>query len=86
MEYVFTFERTNEAMKAEFILNEAGLPVKVMNLPSTIKAGCGICLRLAEGYQDTARKLLQQKGLRDFGCYIRQMENGRSRYTPCHGG
>lgn len=46
MEIVITFETTNYAILAERIIIKNNIHVMVMPLPPSIKAGCGICLRI----------------------------------------
>jgi len=46
--YVLTFANTHTAIFAEKALLQAGYSVGVMPLPSSIKAGCGIALRVAD--------------------------------------
>ena len=48
MSYILTFANTHAAIFAEKALLQAGYPVGVMPLPSGIKAGCGIALRVAD--------------------------------------
>lgn len=48
MAYILTFANTHAAIFAEKALLQAGYPVGVMPLPSSIKAGCGIALRVAD--------------------------------------
>lgn len=47
MSYILTFASTHAAIFAEKALLQAGYPVGVMPIPSGIKAGCGIALRVA---------------------------------------
>ncbi|WP_088225111.1 DUF3343 domain-containing protein [Desulfosporosinus sp. FKB] len=46
MSYILTFANTHAAILAEKALLQAGYSVGVMPLPSGIKAGCGIALRV----------------------------------------
>lgn len=46
MSYILTFANTHASIFAEKALLQAGYPVRVMPLPSSIKAGCGIALRV----------------------------------------
>ncbi|WP_088189352.1 DUF3343 domain-containing protein [Desulfosporosinus sp. FKA] len=46
MSYILTFANTHAAIFAEKALLQAGYSVGVMPLPSGIKAGCGIALRV----------------------------------------
>lgn len=48
MSYILTFANTHAAILAEKALLQAGYPAGVMPLPSGIKAGCGIALRVAD--------------------------------------
>ena len=64
---------------------DANIPVKVMNIPSSIKAGCGISLRLAPPDFARAAELLRDKNLASSGYYQRVVENGKSQYTPYKG-
>ncbi|MCB8818519.1 DUF3343 domain-containing protein [Desulfosporosinus shakirovi] len=48
MTYILTFANTHKAIFAEKALLQAGYSVGVMPLPSGIKAGCGIALRVAD--------------------------------------
>lgn len=46
--YILTFPSTHMAIYAEKALLQAGFSVGVMPLPSSIKAGCGIALRVED--------------------------------------
>lgn len=48
MSYILTFAGTHAAIFAEKALLQAGHAVGVMPLPSGIKAGCGIALRVED--------------------------------------
>lgn len=48
MSYILTFSNTHAAIFAEKALLQAGYTVGVMPMPSGIKAGCGIALRVAD--------------------------------------
>ena len=85
MEIVLTFARTNETIHAERILLEAGLTIHVMPLPSAIRAGCGVCLRLPQQQLQEAAALLGQAGIPTESIYTRTVEGERSNYTLFHG-
>ena len=82
MEILIAFDTTTDAIGAENALIESNIPVKVMNIPSSIKAGCGICLRVAPQDFPRAAAALEEKRLPAAGCYTRIVENGKSQYTP----
>lgn len=61
MAYILTFANTHAAIFAEKALLQAGYSVGVMPLPSGIKAGCGIALRVADYIASKA--LLQENNI-----------------------
>ncbi|MDR3601642.1 MAG: DUF3343 domain-containing protein [Desulfosporosinus sp.] len=61
MAYILTFANTHAAIFAEKALLQAGYSVGVMPLPSGIKAGCGIALRVADHLASSA--LLLEKNI-----------------------
>ena len=77
MEYVIAFDRTNVAIKAEQNLLERKLNVSVIPIPSTIRAGCGICLRLGSDEIRPALRSLSKIsiGVGDMLLYSRVEEN-----------
>ena len=85
MEIVITFARTNETIHSERILEEAGLTVQIMPLPSVIRAGCGLCLRLPQKQVQNATALLEQANIPVQGLYTRMMTGRRSTYASYRG-
>lgn len=81
MEAVFTFKNTHDAIHGERILLDEGVAVKVMALPSSLGAGCGLCLRLPAEALDASRALLEQSGIVPEGTYFRHTENGKITYS-----
>lgn len=61
MSYILTFASTHGSILAEKTLLQAGYSVGVMPLPSGIKAGCGIALRVADHIG--AKALLQENNV-----------------------
>ena len=81
MEAVFTFTSTHDAIHGERLLLEAGVPVRVMALPSSIGAGCGLCLRVAADALESSRALLEGGGVIPEGRYLKETHDGRVTYT-----
>lgn len=80
-ELVFTFAGTSQAIWAEQVLLDAGVPVKVMPLPPLVGIGCGICLRVPVQDGKSVRKRLQEKQISCEQTYERKTESGKSIYT-----
>lgn len=81
MEIVLTFRTTHSAILGEKTLQEGGLDVKVMPLPMTLGAGCGICLRIAEEELPRARELLAAAEIAPQGWYEKRLLAGQTTYT-----
>lgn len=81
MEYILTFERTMDAIQGESCLLEGLLDVKVMSLPSSIQAGCGICLRVSPEQLAQACLILDSAHIVPGGLYQRTLVQGASQYT-----
>ncbi|AGA70698.1 Protein of unknown function (DUF3343) [Desulfitobacterium dichloroeliminans LMG P-21439] len=71
MEYVITFKSTNLAIQSERHLLGEKLHVKVMPLPSQIRAGCGIALRIPSEELGAALQILSDKRVEEFDLYSR---------------
>ncbi len=84
-ERLFTFASAGDAIRAERVLLDAGIPVKVMNLPSAIQAGCGLCLRVAPPRTEEARAALGKGGIIPGGLFTRTSADGQSCYEPYPG-
>jgi len=79
MEYIITFKTTNRAIKAEQCLLECDISVGVAPLPSQIKAGCGICLRIKPDQLEVALQILADN-VDEYGLYSRAMQDGKYTY------
>ena len=81
MEYILTFKSTNLAIKGEQFLLEQKLHVGVLPLPSKIRAGCGICLRIVPDEIKSALEALDERGIDEFGLYSRVPDGNHFAYT-----
>lgn len=79
-EIVFTFPDARNAMDAERILLDNGVPVRVMSRPSALGEGCGICLRVDPDKRDRAETVLRNGGIQTGGVFSKRRENGRTLY------
>ena len=82
MEILITFDSTTAAISAEKALMDAGIAVRVMNLPSSIRAGCGISLRVEPGDAALASQILKENKLDAGELFQRTIDKGRSQYKP----
>jgi hypothetical protein len=81
-EVVLTFHNTHEAISGERLLLMGGVKVRVMPLPSSLGAGCGLCLRVAPDELDGSRRLLKEAAINPHGLYLKGVEDGKTVYTP----
>jgi hypothetical protein len=63
MQCLIVFENTHAAIKAEKLLLAADMKVFVVPLPSSVRAGCGISLRVCQDHSDAAQTLLEAEGI-----------------------
>jgi hypothetical protein len=70
-EYIVCFESAAQAILAEESLVEGNFSVRVMPVPSGIRAGCGFCLRFIPEELERAVAFLSERGLVLTEAYIR---------------
>lgn len=63
---IFTFETTHQAMWAEEVTQEAGLPVEVAPAPAHVDAKCGLSLRTPTAHAGRVSEALTREGI-EFG-------------------
>ncbi|GHV02649.1 hypothetical protein FACS189485_03690 [Spirochaetia bacterium] len=63
IEVIAGFENVSRAIMAEQALTEQGFDVRVMPMPSGIRAGCGFCLRFLPEDIEKAAAFLRERGL-----------------------
>ena len=80
MEYIFTFNTTNIAIKAENTLLERNIEVTVMPLPSAIRAGCGISLKVESHMIGHVIEIFSQTGITEFDIYCKTIQNNQINY------
>ncbi len=81
MELVLTFSSTRGSIQAERLLLDGGVDARAMPLPSSIRAGCGIALRIAPEAFSAAERLLAP-AVPVEGVYARAVVDGVAIYTP----
>ncbi|MDR2947516.1 MAG: DUF3343 domain-containing protein [Candidatus Adiutrix sp.] len=79
-EIVFTFHSTHGAMAGEQALLTGGMAVRVMALPSSLGAGCGLCLRVAHADLEASRRLLAGAGIEPEGIFAKSIDCGVPTY------
>lgn len=63
------FRSTHETLKAESVLQAAGLPCKVVMKPTGIAIDCGLAVRIAPEAESGAMAALQQAGISPRGIF-----------------
>ena len=70
---VITFDTTSQAMAAEALLQNGGLPGRMIPLPSQIAAGCGLAWKALPEEGDILCAALDAAGAVYGGCFILEM-------------
>ena len=55
---IFLFHASAHAIRAEKVLQRAGVACKLIPVPRHLSSDCGVCLRVARRDQDAAREAL----------------------------
>ena len=66
---VVTFRTTTGAMAMERLCHAGGLPGRLIPVPRTITAGCGICWAAPPGSREALEKLVMREHLDVDGIY-----------------
>ena len=54
---------TSHAIRAERILQGAGVPVKMIPVPRHLSSDCGVCIRVERVVRESARQMLESAGM-----------------------
>lgn len=63
------FHSTHETLKAEALLQAAGLPCKVVMKPTAIRLDCGLAVRTDEATRPAAEEALGGAGVKPRGVF-----------------
>lgn len=64
------FRSTHETLKAESVLQAAGLPCKVVMKPAGIAVDCGLAVRIAPDMESGAVAALRQASISPRGLFL----------------
>jgi hypothetical protein len=60
---VVLFASTSHAIKGEKVLQEAGVPVKLIPTPRQLSSDCGLALRFDLGQRARVEELMRERGV-----------------------
>ncbi|HEY67690.1 MAG TPA: DUF3343 domain-containing protein [Thermoflexia bacterium] len=60
---------TSHALRAERVLQKAGIPCKLIPVPRHISSDCGVCLRIKQADEEAARRALETAGVEIEGTH-----------------
>ncbi len=63
MHVILLLYGTSHALRAEKVLQQAGIACKLIPIPRHLSSDCGVCLRLAQADGEPARGLLAAAGV-----------------------
>jgi hypothetical protein len=66
---VILFHASAHALRAEKVLQRAGVSCKLIPVPRHLSSDCGVCLRLARSDAETARVTLEATGVEIAGMH-----------------
>jgi hypothetical protein len=60
---VILVHSTSHAIRAEKVLQEAGIRTKLIPIPRHLSSSCGVCVRVVQADRGAARQALEAVGL-----------------------
>jgi len=66
---VILVHSTSHAVRAEKVLNQAGIACKLIPVPRQISSDCGVCVRVLQADAESAPQALAQAGVEIEGLY-----------------
>ena len=60
---------TSYALRAEKLLDKAGIPCKLIPVPRHLSSNCGVCIRIRRPDQEVAQRALQQGSIEIEGIH-----------------
>ena len=60
---VILIHSTSHAIRAERILQKAGVSVKLIPVPRHLSSDCGVCIRVERAVREDAREMLKSAGM-----------------------
>jgi hypothetical protein len=66
---VILVHSTSYAIRAEKVLNTAGISSKLIPVPRQLSSDCGVCVRIKRADAQTARQALEEAGVEVEGIY-----------------
>lgn len=60
---------TSFALRAEKLLQKAGVGSKLIPVPRHLSSNCGVCVRIAQANRGAAQQALQRAGMEIEGIY-----------------
>ena len=70
---VIAFDTTAQALAAEKLFAESGLPGRMIPIPSQITAGCGLAWKAEPEQRDALCGTLESAGIRYSACRVLEM-------------
>ncbi len=70
---IIAFDTTSQALAAEKLFTESGLPGRMIPIPSQITAGCGLAWKAAPEQRDVLCGALKSAGIRYSACCVLEM-------------
>jgi hypothetical protein len=64
---VALFPSASDALRAEKVIKERGIPAKLIPVPRQLSSDCGVCLRIERQNVEATREALTDAGIRVEG-------------------
>lgn len=71
---LIAFDSTQQALRAEMLLEYAGIEIDTRPTPKEITAGCALSIEFAEMYMNEVRRMIMDEQIETRGIYAKTSE------------
>lgn len=72
---LIAFDSTQQALRAEMLLEYAGIDIDIRPTPKQITAGCALSVEFSARYLDEVRTIIKEQNIEIRGIYCKQEDN-----------
>lgn len=72
---LIAFDSTQQALRAEMLLEYAGIDIDIRPTPKQITAGCALSMEFESAYLDQVRTVIREQNIEIRGIYCKKDDN-----------
>lgn len=80
-ELLIAFDSTQQALRAEMLLEYAEIEIDICPTPKEITAGCAMSIQFFRPALDEVEKIIEEQNVEIRGIYVKEEQEGGYTYT-----